>query len=209
MSKYQNGKIYSIHSSESDKIYIGSTISTLTKRLSEHTKDYNRWKSKSTKYVSSFIILDCEDYYIELIESFPCNNIQELKAREGYFQRKIECVNLNIAGRTKLQYYQENKEAINKKNKIYNDNHIEEIKKYQQQYRSEHKEHTTEYNLEYYKNNQDALILHQREYKLNNLQKIKDRRKIKTECVCGSIYNLDAKCQHIISKKHLKFIEQK
>ena len=41
MNKYQNGKIYIITGSETDKVYLGSTIQTLGLRFTQHKFDKN------------------------------------------------------------------------------------------------------------------------------------------------------------------------
>jgi len=49
-----------------------------------------------------------------LIEKYPCDDKDELRAREGYHQKKFkeDCVNKLIAGRSIEQYYQDNKEKF-------------------------------------------------------------------------------------------------
>jgi hypothetical protein len=89
---YQNGKIYAIRSPHTDKIYIGSTIQTLCKRKWEHHCDnYN--PKRVEKICTSKQIMDFGDYYIELLENYPCNTREELNKREGELQRLHNCVN--------------------------------------------------------------------------------------------------------------------
>lgn len=54
---YQKSKIYKITSSQTDKIYIGSTIKTLSVRFAKHKTDYNRFINGKQNYVTSFEIL--------------------------------------------------------------------------------------------------------------------------------------------------------
>ena len=49
---------------------------------------------------------------IELVESFSCNSKEELLKREGYYISHNQCVNRCVAGRTRQEYRNENKEAI-------------------------------------------------------------------------------------------------
>ena len=83
--EFQNGKIYTIRSFQTDKYYIGSTNhKTLSQRLSKHKSNYKDWlKDKDSCYVTSFEILKYDDYYIELLELYPCNLKAELHKREG------------------------------------------------------------------------------------------------------------------------------
>lgn len=41
---------------------------------------------------------------------YPCVSRKDLEKKEGEFIRNMECINKNIAGRTKKQYYKENKD---------------------------------------------------------------------------------------------------
>ena len=123
MPNYQNGKIYKIWSLQTDKIYIGSTTDTLSRRLAGHKQDFKRDCSCYSKD-----ILKYGDAKIELIETFPCNIKEELYAREGHHIRlnKDFIINHNIAGRTDKEYfkerYQNNKEKIKNKSKVYYEN---------------------------------------------------------------------------------------
>ena len=92
---YKNGKIYSIRSPHTDKVYIGSTTQPLFKRFSKHKWNYNSWKKGNSyeKKITSFDIFDYGDAYIELIEEYPCENKMLLNKREGEIIRSMECVN--------------------------------------------------------------------------------------------------------------------
>ena len=91
MPNYQQGKIYSIRSvSRPDLIYIGSTTQQLSKRMGGHRR-------KRKYNCSSTIIIDIGDAYIELIQNFPCNSVDELEAQENIHMRAIKCVNKNSA----------------------------------------------------------------------------------------------------------------
>jgi hypothetical protein len=125
MVNYQNGKIYSIRSySRPDLVYIGSTCNTLPKRLYVHKQKYNSWLRGKYCYTSSFKIIEIGDAYIELVEEYACENNQQLRRREGEIIRKTECVNIRVAGRTKKQQVEENKEEID----IYKKNWYEDNK---------------------------------------------------------------------------------
>jgi len=138
MPNYQNGKIYKIINDIDDKIYIGSTTLLLCQRLAGHHQHC------STSAKQFFNV----NHKIILLENYACNSKEELESRERYYieLNKDICVNKMIPTRTKKEYYQDNKELINKQ---------------------------------------------QRE---------------KIECVCGSSYTRSNKNKHIISKKHLAFI---
>jgi len=88
MPDYQQGKIYSIRSvSRPDLVYVGSTVQPLSKRFGRHKTPANHTTSKQ--------VIDIGDAYIELIEMYPCDNIEQLRQREGEIMRSMDCVNKN------------------------------------------------------------------------------------------------------------------
>jgi len=121
-NKYSNGKIYSLRSHQTDKIYIGSTIQPLYKRLYYH-------KFKKTNELSNY-----DDVYIEIIEEYSCKNRMELERKEGEHIRANNCVNKKIAGRTKKEYDDDNKEIKKQYRKQYNIDNKDKIKEYRKQY---------------------------------------------------------------------------
>lgn len=143
MNKYESGKIYRLISAETNEQYIGSTIRTLNERLSYHKNDYKRYLKGGQHYVTSYEILKYVNAEIELIEAFPCENDEQLKQREGYYQRKENCVNKNVAGRTKREWYEDNKEKKKKYNKEYNEANRDKINaKAREQYRRQKEQET-------------------------------------------------------------------
>ncbi len=118
---YKNGKIYKLVCSETQQIYIGSTCSTLVKRLSQHKCKKNKCKSKS--FINPKIFL---------IEDFPCERKEQLLAREREHIENNYCVNLQKPGRTQIQYYYEKIEECKKMRKEYalkNPEKMKEIKR--------------------------------------------------------------------------------
>ena len=135
---YQNTKIYKIWSPQTEQIYIGATVQSLSKRMAEHRKPLSTTSS-------SKIIINLGDAKIELIEEFPCNNKMESDKKEGEYIRNLDCVNKQIAGRTGKEWREDNKNklTINKKEdyeknkshnlekaKLYRENNPEKIKEY-------------------------------------------------------------------------------
>ena len=80
---YNNGKIYKISNVNNTKYYIGSTFKRIEQRLKEHITSYKAYLTNNDKtYLSSYKILQHSDYYIELLELYPCNTKAELHRRE-------------------------------------------------------------------------------------------------------------------------------
>ena len=121
-NRYARGQIYTIRSYKTDKVYVGSTIQPLCKRLSGHRKKYTMYKKGTHHYVTSFDIfdIDFEGVFIELYENYPCDSKAELNRREGQVIREMNCVNKKVAGRTMAEWHQDNKERVKEqKNKKY------------------------------------------------------------------------------------------
>ena len=139
MPDYQNGKIYTIRcKSDNTLIYVGSTSTTLSRRLAEH-------KSKSKKYNTRKIYQSVngnwDDWYIELYEVYPCENKEQLNKREGEITRAIGTLNMTIAGRTLKEYKQDYREEILEAKRQYNINNAEARKEYMKKYQQENKEY--------------------------------------------------------------------
>ena len=107
MPDYSKGKIYKILNNIDDEIYVGATVEPLSVRLSHH-RGYAKLKPHFKLYNRMFE-LGIENFYIEVIENFPCNDVYELRAREGHFIREIGTLNKYVAGRTTKEYREENK----------------------------------------------------------------------------------------------------
>ena len=109
MPDYSKAKIYCIKSSQTDKVYYGSTCVSLNERFRGHKCDSN------IKTVTSSQIFQYTDAYIELVEEFPCNTKTELHTRERYYIENYPCVNKFIPGRSRKEIC----DASNKKRKEY------------------------------------------------------------------------------------------
>ena len=164
MPDYQNGKIYTIRcKSDNTLIYVGSTITTLSRRLAEH-------KSKSKKYntrkIYQSINDNWDDFYIELYEVYPCENKEQLNKREGEITREIGTLNYQIAGRTPMEWRDDNIDKVKLAQQEYNKNNAEKLKLAQQ---------------EYNKNNFEKLKLARQKNYTNNFEKIQEQTKLYRE----------------------------
>lgn len=121
MIDYILGKIYKIQCNQTKKMYIGSTCEYfLEKRLLGHKTIYQRYKENKTKnYLTSFEILENNNYEIILMEKYPCTNKNELHQRERYYIENNECVNKKIPLRTNKEYYEYKKDSIIQYHKDY------------------------------------------------------------------------------------------
>lgn len=158
-NKYQNGKIYKIIDRTNGNYYIGSTTKLLEARLKEHEERYSSYLKKIYNNVTSFTIVQNNDYYIELIQNYPCNNKIELLRKEGEYIKNADdkCVNRCVAGRTLEEYYQDNRERLIVKQKKHYYANPEKKIKYQSEYVKKNKEKVKKYLKEYREKNLDSI----------------------------------------------------
>jgi hypothetical protein len=189
MVNYNNGKIYKIECLTTGLIYIGSTTKQyLSQRIVEHRSNYKRYQDGNCHYLTSFKVLENDNYLIELLESVDCNSKDELVARERFHYDNIK--NCNSQRPIKLE--------LDKKD--------DNMKRYQRQLEL-HPDH----NKTYY---QRQLKLHpnlqkdkyQKELKKNpNFNE--DRKQTKYICDCGkSVGRIDLKSRHEKTKKHINYL---
>ena len=179
MPDYKNGKIYTIRSPHTEKIYIGSTTQPLHVRLGGH---------KRFNCNSKLLFEASNNVKIELIEEYACNNKMELTKKEGEYIRNTKCLNKEIAGRTKKEWREDNKEYVKERIKKWSEDNKEHVKKLQKEWREDNKEHLIEKGKKWYEKN-------------------KERRKEKITCDCGCIINRCCLVRHKKSNKHLELIK--
>ena len=203
MPNYQNGKIYCIRSHQTDKIYIGSTIKKLSSRMAGHRHNF---KNKQI-YITSKELMKYEDAYIELLEAFPCNTVEELRKKEGEYIRKMDCVNKCIAGRSSKEYdtYYNSLEATKERKKIFQNK--QENKEKQKIYRdkTENKEKAKIRKKKYYSNPDNKEKAIERARMHNKKPEVIEKRKQKYNCECGGKYQYSSKAEHMKSKKHIDY----
>lgn len=155
MSNYSKAKIYKIvNDNIPNKVYYGSTCSSLSRRLYQHKSFNNKCTSR--------ILLEKEGYKIILVEWYPCNNKDELKKKERWYIENNECVNKHIPGRTYKEYYETNKEHLDKKRKEWHLKNKERVKKN---------------TLDYYQKNKEVIKKRMKEWVIENEARYKERKK--------------------------------
>ena len=111
MKDYSKAKIYKIVCNDTGLIYIGSTCEpTLARRLAKHVGNYREWERGKHNYITSFKIIEGNNYDILLLEDCVCETQDQLRARERYYIETIQCVNKNIPNRTNKEYKETHKE---------------------------------------------------------------------------------------------------
>jgi FtsZ-interacting cell division protein YlmF len=173
--RYQRGKIYTVRCYDDDLlIYVGSTIDKLSARMAKHRCAKN---CSLSQYVIENFNGDWKKWYIELYEEYPCNNKELLEKREGEITRLIGSLNQNIAGRTKKEYYEDNKEKLLEQKKQYRNDNKEKIKKKHKKYYENNKEHKAEYDKKYRNDNKEKILEKRKQYRNDNKQITAERNK--------------------------------
>lgn len=184
MVNYADGKIYKITCNTTGLCYIGSTCSTLTKRLDSHALDFKCFQKGKGNFITSFKVLENNNYIIELVELVACDNKTELHIRERFYIENTVCVNKYIVGRTDAEYRAATKDRKKVVDKQYALSHVEQIKLKQQKYysNSNNAETVKARSAAYYAINADIINARNRERRLK-AKTIKDLLKIAVDAV--------------------------
>ena len=206
MPDYSKGKIYKILNSIDDEIYVGSTIEALSRRMTKHrclanTNPYN-------KLYKHMIDIGIDKFYIELVENYPCNDVYELIAREGYYIRENGTLNKNVAGRTRKEYMEDNYDHLKEVSKIWHENNKEHMKERNKSYYENHKEHIKQATHKYNEEHKEWKLEYDRLYRLANKETIKEAKQIRMVCECGCDILKAVKARHYRTKRHQQFMEQ-
>jgi len=204
MVNYQNGKIYKIESNIGDMVYYGSTTKQyLSQRMDTHRGHYKHWLNGDGNFTTSFKLF--EEYGIKncqiiLVESYSCNNKDELKTREAHYIKNFECVNKCVPNRTSKEWRQDNKETI---------------KEYMDEYRHVNNDKITKQQKKYYESNKESINIKHKEWVDINREKVRDYDKKRYDnllkekftCECGAILSKGAKFKHVKRRQHLKYMD--
>ena len=186
---YTKGKIYIIRNTQNSSTYIGSTCRTLAQRMAQHRRDMK--KHQHFKLYQAMTELGKDAFYIELLEDYPCQKVEELLRREGEKIREHQSeLNTTISGRTSKEYrkdnfqhYQELHKEFYERNRLqlieyqkdYRNKNKDILKLQKQQYCEENKEHIKEQKRHYNHNNKDKIKERDRIYKQKNSEAVKER----------------------------------
>jgi hypothetical protein len=160
--------------------------------MADHRQQYRLYKKDKADYVTMYLLFDkfgLENMKIELVEEYPCENLQQLRQREGFYIRNENCINKNIAGRSLCEYYQDNKDKIDELHRqYYADNkdicarRKELYNPVKQRERERHKKYAETY----------------KKYKVENAEKISAWKREKIQCEhCEKLICRDSMLNHI------------
>lgn len=143
MKDYSKSKIYTIRSkNHTNLIYVGSTTQPLSKRWGEHK---GRSKKHPLRQLYKTINGKWDDWYIELYQSYPCNNREELQQKEGEIIRLIG--NLNMRGLPSVS--DDIGDYFDDKIKEINDKYLEKQREYTRRSRAKNPDEARKRGTEY------------------------------------------------------------
>jgi hypothetical protein len=177
---YSQGKIYKLECLTTGKVYIGSTTKQyLSQRLAQHISHYKQWKNGKCCYITSFEILEADNYQMTLLESCACESVDQLHAMERHFIKSMDCVNKVIPNRTD-----------------------DDRRDYRKAYRHNNINIFRERDRQYYLTNSDRILDRNRRYREANREKVADHKSEKITCPCGATVSRGCLLRHERTKKH-------
>ena len=174
---YVNGKIYCIRNrAENDKIvYVGSSVRPLSERMNQHRQSMKR--KPNFKIYALMATVGVDNFHIELIHNFPCENKEQLLAEEGRLIRLHDTVNagcnMNVAGQQldpvlkanrEKAYRDANKEKKANVDKLYQEMHKDERKAYMKTYNEENAEQIAAQQKTYREAHKAEVVAKKKEY---------------------------------------------
>jgi hypothetical protein len=143
---YSKSKIYIIRNKINDDTYIGATIQELPHHLLKQYEISREPKRASFPLTIAFKEHGYENFYIELLEAFPCDKLKQLNKRKGEIIKDLNPTLNTFKFMTRYErekmykkadpekykawsqkYYQKNKEKLLEKAKDYRNTHKHEL----------------------------------------------------------------------------------
>ena len=94
----ENAKIYVIRNHSNDLVYVGATTQRLSSIMSRHR--YNAMTAKQKRKLYNAIrSIGPDNFYIELLEAYPCQSREELSTRNGHWIRTLDSYNNGYNGK--------------------------------------------------------------------------------------------------------------
>lgn len=197
LADYTNNVIYKITCNNENikDIYIGHTTS-FYQRIRLHKSNCTNINSKAYNYKIYKIIREnggWDNWKMDIIEKYPCEDIEQAKERERYWIEKLtSTLNVTIPNRNKKEYSQIyrliHKEDIAEKKKIYRAENKDKIKDYidtnkekiafqKQDWYEENKEQILQKAKQHYEENKHHKLEYQKQYAEENKEQIVEYQK--------------------------------
>jgi hypothetical protein len=164
--------------------YYGHTHD-MEEREVTHRNSYNGWvhagrpdkASDAGHACSSVFVMDMGDWNMDVLHELDCDK-EEASRVEGNYIRYNKCVNRCVAGRTKAQWFQDNRDSV-----------LQQMKQYHQE-------------------NRDARLEYGKKYYQATKEKQSARKAEKVPCPCGTLVGRGDIAKHLKSQKHTKRMQQ-
>jgi len=183
MKEYINTVIYKIYCKDENinDMYVGHTTN-FNLRKNGHKSSCTSENNKYHKLPVYIFIREnggWDNWQMEEIEKFPCNNYIEASQRERYWLENLK-VTLNkvIPSRTKKEWENEHKEQMSEYIKQYRNINKDTIKVNKVLNYQENKETILEKHKIYYEQNKEKTLAQQKLYYEENKEKISEQNKI-------------------------------
>lgn len=199
--------IYKITCITTNRCYYGSTKFPIKFRLKKHVNSYNVWlKNTSGPYCTSYEVLMNNNYVIKLLESSYTTR-DEANKLEGYYQLNNDCVNIKISGRTKSEYYIQNRDAkLEYQAEYYVNNKCVITKKAKQRYINNRQHIVCECGISVLNVSIRAHLKSKMHMGLINDREGYMKNRILCECGCTPLKK--SYKTHTLSKRHLQYMDR-
>ena len=203
---YSKAKIYCIRNYNDSDVYVGSTCQPLSKRIADHRIAMNNKRDFNIQLYVKMREIGTDNFYIELLEEYPCKNQRTIESKEGEYIRNLSTLNKRIEGRTIEEWRKDNEEYLKEPLKNYYIKNKPKIQQYKQQHYIDNKSKIQAYKKEYAKQNKQSLLEKSKKYYEENKEAVKLRINAKVRCECGEEITKANLLRHQRSKKHQESI---
>ena len=149
-NRYNNSKVYKLINTVDDTFYIGSTCTSLSKRLNQHKARSQLEKYKTTRVYRHLNEIGLPNIKLISISEFYLDNKDQLLREENnyieMYKNDPNCLNTLSAIRSlhakkneNRRYYENNIDSILFNQKLYRNNNKEKIAQQKKQYHQENK----------------------------------------------------------------------
>jgi predicted GIY-YIG superfamily endonuclease len=204
----KNGKIYRLLCNDGH-FYIGSTTTSLAKRLFHH-KNKSKEKCQLARKVYAHVNkIGWENVSIVLVEERPCESKHQLFQRENFHVEKElsnpQCLN---SCRAFVDREVKRQEAIVKARKWAAAN-PERVKQKQDEYQEKNREKLKVKGKRWREANSEKKKETDAAYREKNRESLREKQKVRIECKCGLSYPRSHRAYHMKSAAHSTAVSNK
>ena len=172
MKDYQKTKIYFIEVNGL-RYYGHTTYERLSQRKAKHVDAFSQSREKNRKVYKAIrdAGLCMKDMELKWVEDFPCDNVDQAKARERWWIEQQGKLNSNIPTRTKCEWYKHNRERLSAKNKVNRENKRGWYLRYNKEYYEKNRGKIAEKTRLSYVKNKNKRMKYHKEWRKKNAEK--------------------------------------